>query len=63
MLFDIDADPIGSPKDCYTTIANATEAVREGHTTEMAPHTLLYLFEYYRITKINGANNPYACSE
>ena len=50
-------------EDYYTTIASTTEAAGEGHTTEMDPHTLLYLFEYYKITKIGGPNNPYACAE
>ena len=63
MLFDIDAEPIDIPEDYYTTIANAKKATGEGHTTLMAPHTLLYLFEYYKMTKIGGANNPYACAE
>ena len=29
----------------------------------MDQHDLLYLFEYYKITKIGGANSPYACVE
>ena len=62
-LYDIDAEPMDLPEDYYTTIATATEAAGEGHTAEMDPHTLLYLFEYYRITKIGGPNNPYACAE
>jgi hypothetical protein len=40
------------PEDYYTAIATTTEAAGEGHTTEMDPHTLLYLFEYCRITKM-----------
>jgi len=30
---------------------------------EMDPSTLLYLFEYYLIAKIGGANSRYACEE
>ena len=29
----------------------------------MDPHTLLYLFEYYGVTKIGGPISPYACAE
>ena len=50
-------------EDYYTAISNATEVAGEGHTTEMDHHDLLYLFEFYKITKIGGANKPYACVE
>jgi hypothetical protein len=50
-------------EDYYTAIAIATQAAGEGHATIMDPYTLLYLFEYYIITKIGGANNLYACAE
>ena len=63
MLYDIDAKPMDLSEDYYTTIAIATKATGEGHTSEMDPRTLLYLFEYCRITKIGGANNPYVCVE
>jgi hypothetical protein len=63
MPFDIDVEPIDIPVDYYTTIANATEATGEGHKAKIDPHTLLNLFEYYKITKIGGVNNPYACAE
>ena len=62
-LFDIDAEAIEIPENYYTTIANATKAAGEGHTSKLDPRFLLYLFEYYRISKIGGANNPYACAE
>ena len=29
----------------------------------MEPHALLNLFEYYKINKIGGANNPHVCAE
>ena len=29
----------------------------------MDPHTLLYLLEILRITKVGGPNSPYACAE
>ena len=62
-LYDIDAEPMDPHEDYYTTIATATKAAGEEHTTEMDSHTLLYLLEFYRITKIGGPNNPYACAE
>ena len=51
------------PEDYSTPIAIITEAAGEGHTTEMDSHTLVYLLEFYRITKIGGPNSPYACAE
>ena len=51
------------PEDFYTAISNPSEAAGEGHTTVMDHLDLLYLFEYYIIIKIGGANNPYACAE
>ena len=62
-LFDIDAEPMDIPEDYYTAIATASEAAGEGHTSEMKHHALIYLFEYYKITKIGGANSPYTCAE
>ena len=51
------------PEDYYTAIAIATEAAGERHTAELDPHTLLYLLEILRITKVGGRNSPYACAE
>ncbi len=51
------------PEDYYTVISNGMEATGEGHTTEMDHRDLLYLLEYYKITKIGGANNPYEYAE
>ena len=51
------------PEDYYTAIATATEAAGEEHRAEMDSHTLLYLLEFCRITKISMPNNPYACAE
>ncbi len=62
-LFDIDGEEIDVPEDYYIAISNATEAAGEDHTTLMDPNSLLYLFEYYRIVKIGGANSPYAYTE
>jgi len=53
-------DPL---EDYYTALATTTEAAGEGHTTEMDSHTLLYLLEIYKITKVGGPNNPYSCAE
>jgi hypothetical protein len=63
ILCDIDAEPMNPPEDYYTTIATATKAAGKGHTTELDTHTLLYLLEFYRITKVGGPNSPYACAE
>jgi hypothetical protein len=62
-LYDIDAELMELLEDYYTTIATATEAAGEGHTTELDPHTLLYLLEILRITKVGGPISPYACAE
>ena len=62
-IIDIDAEPLPIPEDYYTAISNETKTAGEGHTTQMDQHDLIYLFEYYRITKIAGANSPYACVE
>ena len=62
-IFDIDAELVEVPEDYYTIISNATEAAGEGHIALMAIYDLLYLFEYYKIAKIGGANSPYACAE
>jgi hypothetical protein len=50
------------PEDYYTAIAIATEVAGEGHTAEMDSHTLLYLLEIYKTTKVSGPNSPYACA-
>jgi hypothetical protein len=62
-LYDIDAEPIDPLEDYYTAISMATEDAGEGHTTELDSHTLFYLLEIYRITKVGGQNSPYACVE
>jgi hypothetical protein len=62
-IFDIDAKPMPIPEDYYTAISNATEAAGEGHTTAMDQNDLLFLFEYYKITKVGGINNPYVYAE
>ncbi len=50
------------PEDYYTTMAIATEAAGEGHTSELGSHALLYHLEIYKITKVGGPNSPYACA-
>jgi len=62
-IFDIDAEPLPIPEDYYTAISNATEATGEEHTTMVDDHNLIYLFEYYKITKVGGVNSPYAYAE
>jgi len=51
------------PEDYYTATTIATEAAGKGHAAEMDSHTLLYLLEFYRITKIGGSNSSYACAD
>ena len=48
------------PKKDYTAIAVATAAARVSQSVELDPHVILYLFKFYSIVKIRGANNPYA---
>ena len=61
--FDIDAEPLPIPEDYFTAISHEIEAVGEGHTLVMEQCDLLYLFEYYKITKVGGAKSSYACAE
>ncbi len=62
-LFDIDATAIDVPEDYYLSFSNAIEAAGEDHPSIFDPHSLLYLFEYYTITKIGGVNSHYASAE
>ena len=62
-LFEIDADALAVPEDYYSSIAEATDSAGDNHNIEMEPQLLLYLMESYKIVKIGGINNPFACME
>jgi hypothetical protein len=47
------------PDDYYTALNEATEASTDQSTVKLDSKTLLYLFEFSRISKMGGLNNPY----
>jgi hypothetical protein len=62
-LFDIDADALEVPEDYSSSIAAATATSRDNQNVELEPQLLLYKMEFYKIVKIGGINNPFACVE
>jgi len=62
-LFDVDADALEVPEDYYSAIAAATETAGDNQSVELEPQLILYLMEFYKIIKIGGINNPFACIE
>ncbi len=62
-LIDIDADPIEVPEDYYSAFATAPKTTRDNQNVELEPQLLLYLTEFYKIVRIGGINNPFACVE
>ena len=51
------------PYDYFTALNDATQASTYQHAVDMDNRTLLYLFEFGRINKTGGINNPYATIE
>jgi hypothetical protein len=51
------------PKDYFTTLNEAAEAAIDLIRVELDARTELYLFEFSKITKTGGLNNPYATVE
>jgi hypothetical protein len=47
----------------YTALSEATEAACDRHYVKLDPQHLLYLFDYYKISKGGGANIPLACTQ
>ena len=62
-LGSLDADILEVPNDYYSAISEAVEAAGERHYVELNPQHTLYLFEYYKISKVGGPNTPYACMQ
>ena len=60
-LVSIDANTPHVPNDYYSALSEAVEAAGEKHYVELDSHHTLYLFEYYKISKVGGANSLYAC--
>jgi len=60
-LVSLDADTLNVPDDYYSALSEAVEAAGDRHYVELGPQHTLYLFEYYKINKVGGANSPYAC--
>jgi hypothetical protein len=52
MLYDLDAEHINQPEDFYTTLLDATKAVRDTHYADLDASHMLYLLEFYTIVKI-----------
>jgi hypothetical protein len=59
MIVSLDADILDIPEDYYTALSDAVEAACDRHYVELSPHHHFYFFEYYKINKVGGANNPY----
>ena len=51
------------PLDYFTALTEATQASLDQHAVELDIKTLLYLFEFNKISKTGGINNPYATIE
>jgi len=47
------------PNDVYTAISDAIDYAGDATTVELRSPELLYLFEFYIITKIGGTTSPY----
>jgi len=62
-IVSLDADILDIPDDYYTALSDAVEAACDRHYIELSPQHTLYLFEYYKISKVGGANIPYACMQ
>ena len=62
-LVNLDADTLEVLDDYYSALSEAVEAAGDRHCVELGPHHTLYFFEYYKISKVGCANNPYACTQ
>jgi hypothetical protein len=62
-LYGIDAEHLNQFEDFYTALSVATETTGDSHYAALDTLHTLYLFEFYKIVKIGGINNPYACIE
>jgi hypothetical protein len=62
-VHDLDAEHVNQPEEFYTALSDATEATRDGHYADLDASHMLYLFEFYKIVKIGGTNNPFTCIE
>ena len=60
-IVSLDDDGLDIPYDYYTALSDALEGARDRHYVELSPQHQLYLFEYYKISKVGGVNNPHAC--
>jgi len=49
--------------DHYSALSEAVVAAGERHFVELDSQHTLYIFEYYKISKVGGANIPYACMQ
>ena len=61
MIVSLDADGLDIPDDYYTALSDVIEAACDRYYVELSPRHQLYFFEYYKINKVGGANNPYTC--
>ena len=62
-LYDLDAERINQPEDFYTTLSDETKVDRDSHNADLGALHIIYLFEFYKIVKIGGIDNLYACIE
>ena len=62
-LVSLDANTPDVLDDYYSALSEAVKAAGDRHYVELGPQHTLYLFEYYKISKVGGANSPYACMQ
>ena len=51
------------PDDYFTALNDAMQASADQTAVDLDSRTILYLFEFNRINKTGGINNPYATIE
>jgi hypothetical protein len=59
-IASLDAEILEIPDDYYSALSDAVEAAGDRHYIKLSPRHTLYLFEYCKISKVGGANSPYA---
>ena len=62
-LVSLDANTPHVSNDYCSALSEAVEAAGERHNVALDSQHTLYLFEYYKISKVGGANIPYACMQ
>ena len=63
MLYDLDAEHVNQPEDFYTALSDAAKTTRGSYYAGLDASYMLYLLDFYKIVKVGGIHNPYACIE